>query len=130
MPNRSELARKASSLRDQHEGPRLLVLPNIWDPLGARMLQSMGFPAVATASAAVAFSLGYDDGEIVAFDTMRETIARIARLSIGPGLIRASFAAMRSAAAALQNYGSYDSFTTDAVTSDDIRAICDDRRKT
>jgi len=54
--------------------------------------------------------------------------AGIQRLSVGPGLIRSSFTAMKRAAAALQNYGSYDSFTTDAVTSDDIRTICSERR--
>jgi len=61
-----------------HQDPKLLVLPNIWDPLGARMLESLGYPAVATASAAVAFSLGQDDGEKIDFETMLETIRRIA----------------------------------------------------
>jgi 2-methylisocitrate lyase-like PEP mutase family enzyme len=42
------------------------------------MLESLGYPAVATASAAVAFSLGYDDGEKIDFETMLETIRRIA----------------------------------------------------
>jgi 2-methylisocitrate lyase-like PEP mutase family enzyme len=60
-----------------HHDPRLLVLPNVWDPLGARLLESLGFPAVATASAAVAFSLGYDDGQKISFETMLEAITRI-----------------------------------------------------
>jgi 2-methylisocitrate lyase-like PEP mutase family enzyme len=61
-----------------HHDPKLLVLPNIWDPLGARMLERLGYPAVATASAAVAFSLGYDDGEKITFATMLDVIRRIA----------------------------------------------------
>ncbi len=72
------LAAKARRLMELHREPKLLVLPNIWDPLGARMLESLGYPAVATASAAVAWSLGYDDGERIAFETMLDAIARIA----------------------------------------------------
>jgi len=53
-------------------------LPNVWDPLGARLLEGMGYPAVATASAAVAFSLGYDDGQRITFDAMLEAIRRVA----------------------------------------------------
>ena len=75
---RKALAAKARRLLDLHREPKLLVLPNIWDPLGARMLESLGYPAVATASAAVAFSLGYDDGERIAFGTMLDVIERIA----------------------------------------------------
>jgi len=70
---------KARRLLGLHDRQRLLVLPNIWDPLGARMLASLGYPAVATASAAVAFSLGYDDGEHITFGAMLDVINRIAR---------------------------------------------------
>lgn len=61
-----------------HHNPKLLVLPNIWDPLGARLLEHLGYPAAATASAAVAFSLGYDDGQKITLAAMIETIRRIA----------------------------------------------------
>lgn len=69
---------RAERFRALHLEPRLLVLPNIWDPLGALMLQELGFPAVATASAAVAYSLGRDDGERIGFDEMLGVIERIA----------------------------------------------------
>lgn len=69
---------KAKRLLELHDGPELLILPNVWDPLGARVLAGLGFPAVATASAAVAFSLGYDDGERISFAVMREAVHRIA----------------------------------------------------
>jgi 2-methylisocitrate lyase-like PEP mutase family enzyme len=69
---------KARVLLALHQGPRILVLPNIWDPLGARMLEALGYPAVATASMAVAFSLGYDDGERASLDAMIDAIERIA----------------------------------------------------
>ncbi|MCZ6571270.1 MAG: isocitrate lyase/phosphoenolpyruvate mutase family protein, partial [Deltaproteobacteria bacterium] len=46
----------------------------------------------------------------------------IARLSLGPGLMRASLTRMRKIAVELQNYGSFDSFTRDMITNDEIRA--------
>ncbi|MDH3215810.1 MAG: isocitrate lyase/phosphoenolpyruvate mutase family protein [Candidatus Krumholzibacteria bacterium] len=70
--------RKADNFLALHHDPKLLVLPNIWDPLGARLLQSLGYPAVATASAAVAYSLGYDDGQRISFAVMLDVIGRIA----------------------------------------------------
>jgi len=69
---------KAEKFLALHEDPKLLVLPNIWDPLGALLLEGLGYPAVATASAAVAYSLGYDDGQKIKFDKMLDVIERIA----------------------------------------------------
>ena len=69
---------KAKKFLVLHHEPKLLVLPNIWDPLGARLLEGLGYPAVATASAAVAYSLGYDDGQKIKFDAMLDVIERIA----------------------------------------------------
>jgi len=69
---------KAGKFLALHEDPKLLVLPNIWDPLGALLLEGLGYPAVATASAAVAYSLGYDDGQKIKFDKMLDVIERIA----------------------------------------------------
>jgi 2-methylisocitrate lyase-like PEP mutase family enzyme len=68
---------KAQDFLALHAAPELLVLPNIWDPLGAQLLVSMGFPAVATASASVAYSLGYDDGEVISFETMLNAVSCI-----------------------------------------------------
>lgn len=39
-----------------------LILPNIWDVAGARLVESLGAAAVATTSGGVAWSLGYQDG--------------------------------------------------------------------
>ena len=69
---------KAETFLALHHDPKLLVLPNIWDPLGARLLEGLGYTAVATASAAVAFSLGYDDGQKITFAAMLDVIRRIA----------------------------------------------------
>ncbi len=70
---------KAIALLSLHTGGGLLILPNVWSPIGARILQARGYPAVATASAAVSSSLGYRDGERIKRATMVDMIGRIAR---------------------------------------------------
>jgi 2-methylisocitrate lyase-like PEP mutase family enzyme len=52
------------------------VLPNAWDPGSARLLEQVGFPALATTSAGIAFALGRPDGSLDG-DTMLEHVARI-----------------------------------------------------
>ena len=70
---------KAKKFLSLHKSDTLLLLPNIWDPIGARILESKGFPAVATASAAISASLGYKDGEKIKYSTHLEIIKRIAK---------------------------------------------------
>ncbi|WP_381553968.1 isocitrate lyase/phosphoenolpyruvate mutase family protein [Streptomyces eurythermus] len=55
-----------------------LVLPGPWDAAAARVFAEAGFPALATPSAGVAASLGYEDGATPA-DEMFAAVARIAR---------------------------------------------------
>jgi 2-methylisocitrate lyase-like PEP mutase family enzyme len=71
--------RKAEELRKLHGGPRVLVLPNAWDVASARVLEELGYPAIATTSAGVAFALGYPDGQRLSRDEMLEVVARIVR---------------------------------------------------
>ncbi len=72
-------AEKAEKLRKLHQGPRLLALPNAWDVVSARILEEVGHPAIATSSAAVAFSLGYPDGQRISRGEMLDAVARITR---------------------------------------------------
>lgn len=72
-------AAKAQALLDLHTNGKLLILPNVWNPIGARMLEGKGFSAVATASAAIAESLSYGDGEQIKLETMLEMVGRIVR---------------------------------------------------
>ncbi|MGC0384627.1 isocitrate lyase/PEP mutase family protein [Streptomyces sp. SAI-129] len=55
-----------------------LVLPGPWDAASARVFAEAGFPALATPSAGVAASLGYEDGRTPA-DEMFAAVARIVR---------------------------------------------------
>ena len=69
---------KAEILRQLHQGPPMLVLPNAWDAASARIFEEAGFPAIATTSAGVANSLGYPDVERIPRDEMLWMVKRIA----------------------------------------------------
>jgi 2-methylisocitrate lyase-like PEP mutase family enzyme len=75
----SALRDKAVTLADLHQHGPLLVLPNAWDAGSARIFVEAGFPALATTSAGIAFSLGYPDGEKISRDEMLAAVARITR---------------------------------------------------
>src|SRR6266853_3606431 len=77
--NPSEQANKAELFRAMHSGPPLLVLPNAWDTITARIIVAAGFPAIATTSGGVAWALGYADGEAAPWDEVVAATARIAR---------------------------------------------------
>ena len=70
---------KAEQLRALHRAPPILVLPNAWDAVSARLFQVEGFPAIGTTSAGVAAALGYPDGGTVPPREMIEAVARIVR---------------------------------------------------
>jgi 2-methylisocitrate lyase-like PEP mutase family enzyme len=70
---------KAMQFRQRHRGPGVLVLPNVWDVASARIVEEAGFPAIATTSAGIAYSLGYPDGQHISREEMVARVARIAR---------------------------------------------------
>jgi 2-methylisocitrate lyase-like PEP mutase family enzyme len=82
--NKIEQAAKAELFRALHSGPHLLLLPNAWDAISARIIVAAGFHAVATTSGGVAWSLGYPDGEAAPWDEVVAATARIARAVVAP----------------------------------------------
>jgi 2-methylisocitrate lyase-like PEP mutase family enzyme len=70
---------KAINLRQMHRGPKSLLLANVWDVASARIVEEAGFPAIATTSAGIAFSLGYPDGQRISREEMLARVGRIAR---------------------------------------------------
>jgi 2-methylisocitrate lyase-like PEP mutase family enzyme len=66
---------KAKKFRKLHQGPGAFLIPNPWDGGTARMLTALGFEALATTSAGLAFSLGRRDGEGLV--TREEVLAHI-----------------------------------------------------
>lgn len=81
MASEAELIRqeKAKQFYDLHHSGKLLILPNIWDCLGASLLESLNYPAIATASASIAFTNGYDDGEKISFNELLALLKKIVK---------------------------------------------------
>ena len=77
MTNNESQQIKAKGFHKLHHSGKLLVLPNIWDPLGATLLESLQYPAVATASASMAYTNGYNDGENLPFNDFLKFLTRI-----------------------------------------------------
>jgi 2-methylisocitrate lyase-like PEP mutase family enzyme len=70
---------KADRLRQLHLKPPILVLPNAWDVASAKQFAALpGCRALATTSAAVARSLGWEDGEQAPVEEMLRANERIA----------------------------------------------------
>lgn len=63
MPDIASLIVRGSQFRDLHYRPGTFVIPNPWDAGTARILTSLGFDALATTSAGLAFALGRPDGQ-------------------------------------------------------------------
>ncbi|MFS2122291.1 isocitrate lyase/PEP mutase family protein [Pseudomonas sp. Pseusp97] len=62
QPQRSQQER-GEAFRALHQRDGLFVLPNPWDAGSAKMLAHLGFEALATTSAGLAFALGRPDAE-------------------------------------------------------------------
>ncbi|MGY1837415.1 isocitrate lyase/phosphoenolpyruvate mutase family protein [Blastococcus sp. SYSU DS0510] len=75
----ADLASRARTLLRLHTDPRILVLANVWDVTSARVVAATpGTGALATASHAIAASLGYEDGERIPLDLHLDVVRRIA----------------------------------------------------
>ncbi len=73
---------KAASFRALHERDRAFVIPNPWDIGSAKMLESLGFEALATTSWGFAYAIGKADGAVDR-DAM---LAHAAQLAAATGL--------------------------------------------
>ncbi len=69
---------KAACFRALHERAGGFVIPNPWDAGSARILQSLGFEALATTSGGLAWSLGQRDGQVTLEDKLRHCRALVA----------------------------------------------------
>lgn len=79
MPSQSEKAKQFQSL---HRRSGAFVMPNPWDAGSARLLQGLGFEALATSSGALAVTLGRRDGAV----TRDEVLAHGAALVVASDL--------------------------------------------
>jgi 2-methylisocitrate lyase-like PEP mutase family enzyme len=73
-----DLAADAETLRALHVPGTPLLLANVWDPTAAQAVEASGFPAIATASAAMAPVGGYEDHGKMPPDAAFAAVGRIA----------------------------------------------------
>jgi 2-methylisocitrate lyase-like PEP mutase family enzyme len=127
MEAMSAQSEKADLLRRLHHGPEILVLPNAWDCASARIFEEAGFPAIATSSAGVAFSLGYPDEECISQEEMLAAVKRIAgcvRLPLTADL-ESGYHDVASTTAALIDSGAVGLNLEDKEHGDDARVLAD-----
>jgi len=74
-PSDQDQAAKSVAFRALHERNGAFVIPNPWDPGTARLLEALGFEALATTSAGLAFSLGVPDGTVGRAPTLQNARA-------------------------------------------------------
>lgn len=70
---------KAEAFRKLHLTGKPFLLPNAWDAMSARLFAARDFPAVATTSGGVAWSLGYSDGEQAPWEEILGALQRMIR---------------------------------------------------
>lgn len=75
-------ARKAERFWQLHQAEGCFVIPNPWDVGSARLLAGLGFQALATTSAGLAFALGQPDQSV----TREALLAHLAALSAATDL--------------------------------------------
>jgi len=74
-----------TTFRSLHQQPgQPLVLANVSDAGGARLVASLGAKAIATTSAGVAWSLGYTDGNKLPADELMRVVRGIVRVVTVP----------------------------------------------
>ena len=72
---------KAQRFKAMHEGP-LFVIPNPWDAGTARLLASLGFGALTTTSAGLAYSLGRQDMSVSREEALKNAADIIAAVDL------------------------------------------------
>lgn len=72
---------KADLFHQLHQGPDVLILPNVWDAASAAVVADAGARAVATSSAAVAWTFGQADGDNLAVENTCAVVAAIGRVT-------------------------------------------------
>lgn len=77
----STSSQSTEAFRALHAGEPF-VIPNPWDAGSARMLEELGFKALATTSSGFAFTLGRADGDVTLDEVVSHTAALVDAVSI------------------------------------------------
>ena len=63
--------------KELHQQSKPLLLGNVWNVQSAKLFEKLDFRAIGTSSAAIAHSLGYDDGQQLPFSELLYMVDRI-----------------------------------------------------
>jgi 2-methylisocitrate lyase-like PEP mutase family enzyme len=74
-----DLAAKAAALRNLHRPGDPVLLANVWDVASAKMMEELGFLAVATSSSAVAHAFGEQDTDVMPVEVAFGLVQRVAQ---------------------------------------------------
>jgi 2-methylisocitrate lyase-like PEP mutase family enzyme len=133
---------RAAAFAALHAGPPFLI-PNPWDAGSARVLEALGFPALATTSSGFAFTLGRPDGGATLDEVVAHVraLVRVTRLPIsvdlengyGPAPADAASAIVRAADAgavggSIEDYDPADGLYDRARAVERIEAAVDAAR--
>lgn len=80
--DRAKQRAKAEHFRELHHTGWPLLLVNVWDAATARLVEELGFAAVATTSGGIAWTEGYADGQRITRDRMLARVSVVCR-SVG-----------------------------------------------
>ncbi|ACJ79287.1 isocitrate lyase/PEP mutase family protein [Bacillus paranthracis] len=73
----NDILMKSKIFNDYHHDSSILILPNAWDVMSAKIYEDLNYRAIGTTSAGIAASLGYSDGEQLPFESMLDVIEKI-----------------------------------------------------
>lgn len=68
---------RAKEFLDFHRDTKVLILPNAWDVISAKLYENLGFKAIGTTSAGIAATLGYPDGQMMSLNENLTVCERI-----------------------------------------------------
>lgn len=86
-----------------HQQNNPFLLGNAWDVHSAKSYEAAGFKAIATSSAAVARSMGYEDGENIPFELLLQVVERISKHTTLPFSVDMERGFGKTAAAIVEN---------------------------
>ncbi|MFC2134758.1 isocitrate lyase/phosphoenolpyruvate mutase family protein [Bacteroidota bacterium] len=78
MTNKEVQIKKAEELLKLHHDSQILLLPNAWDVISAKMYEQYGFEAIGTTSAGISATLGYPDGQYMSLEENLSIVKKIA----------------------------------------------------
>ena len=63
--------------KELHQQKKILVIGNVWNVQSAKVFEKLNFQAIGTSSAAIAHTLGYNDGQEIPFTELLHIVDRI-----------------------------------------------------